>query len=253
MKIIILNIFLIITLYGSILDDWNIYQAQQLSNKKKYQKALLYYQKIEHKNDAIYYNMANLYYYLKQYQNAIVYYNKINKSILAHKKFHNLANCYIKLQEYDKAIEFNTRALISKHDPKTKYNLELAKVRYTNILHKIQQIKKKGIRAGTSVETDEANTFDDNFEIEEAKLGENKPLKEIKSFLGISNLENNNDYENDISVKDTKIDDNKIIVNIKLSEYIQQKWDKKMKTNIKLYTLVIPLFKGDANDSQIPW
>lgn len=253
MKIMILSLFSILTLYGSILDDWNTYHAQQSTNKKEYQKALMFYKKIKHKNDTIYYNIANLYYYLNQYENAISYYTKINSSILMHQKFHNLANCYIKLQEFEKAIEFNKTALTFKVDPKTKYNLELAKVRYSKILHKVQQAKnEQKLRAGTSIEIDEANMFnDDSFEIDESKLSQNKSSKDPKSSLGISNMENTKD--SDIAVKDIETDDNNINANIQLSKYTQQKWDKKMNTNTKLHTLVIPLSKGNANDSSIPW
>lgn len=253
MKAIFLSFVFPVILFGSILDDWYILRANNAIEKKEYEKAIIYYESIENKNDAILFNIGNLYYLSKQYQKAIEYYEKITAENLLHQKYHNLANCYINLVEYEKVIEYNTKALSYKENPKTRYNLELAEVIQAKIMLKQQKQEKNNgeFRAGSTVEIDEANMFDDDsFEIDE-KLTEARPSKDTNSTIGISNMENVQDSE--ITIKDIEKDDQNISSKLQLSQYTEQKWDQKMKKNTTLHTLVIPLEKGKINDSQKPW
>lgn len=253
MRAILISFIFTLSLFSSMLDDWYIFQANNAIEQKKYQKAITYYEKVENKNDTIFFNMGNLYYLSKKYQKAIEYYEKITVDNLLHQKYHNLANCYIKLLEYEKAIEYNTKALSYKENPKTRYNLELAQVIQAKIILKQQKQEKnkEKFRTGRTVEIDEANMFDDNsFEIDE-KLTEASPSKDINSTFGISNMENVEDSE--ITIEDIKSDDQNISSKLQLTQYTEQKWDRKMKTNTTLHTLIIPLKKGKINDSQKPW
>jgi len=125
------NIFLILLFtafsFAKLPNNYSFYKANNLYKSGKYKEAIAIYEKIEPKDDAIYYNIANSYYRLKNYQKAIDYYKLINSQSYNAKKLYNIANAYVQQKNYLKAIIFYRQALKFSKNPKIKENLEYAK------------------------------------------------------------------------------------------------------------------------------
>ena len=252
MKILFIAFF-VSFLNASLIDDFYKYTANSFYEKKEYEKAFEYLEKIENKNEKIFYNQGNILYLQGKYEEAIIYYEKVESLELKHQKNHNIANSYVKLENYERAIEFYSKALEYKKDEKTKFNLELIKLKKEEIDKYNQRdlIKEScPIKSfGSLVELHEETIFDRmNFDEEtplyKAKIDETKENK-------IANITDDNE-QRDIFVDDEnqKIQSKK--TKFELNPYFEQKWDKNIEID-SLKTLMIPLEKGVVSDSEKPW
>ena len=247
-KIVLFFFLLQVFVYGNIKDDLYIYKANSAIENKQNAKAYKYLQKVSNKTDTIYYNMANILSEQKNYKQAIVLYEKIKDTKLQHKVLHNMANSYVELFEYEKAISYYKKSLQLHDNPQTKSNLDLANLEYTKKIQKEKKLKKlkQKFRSGRANEGF-ADDLDDNMELNvtmyESKNDGNKSLvsgiskMDDTSHLGVVIDDNISDEMND-----SKSD---------FSNYVQEKWDNQF--DIKVHTLLIPLEKGNVNDSKKPW
>lgn len=254
-----MKFFLLIILFtmflkaNSLFDDYYIYKGNKFYEKKEYGTALKYLEKIENKNSKIFYNMGNILYIQGKYEEAIEHYEKIEDSTIKHQINHNIANSYVKLKNYEKAIEFYLKALEYKNDEKTKYNLELIKL-------KKEEIDKENQRAlvkescpiksfGSLVELHEDTIFD-KFNFDENKPMYKAKIDETKENI-VSNIKSD-DTQRDIILdkEDTQIESKK--AKFELNPYFEQKWDKNIQED-SLKTLLIPLEKGVISDNKKPW
>lgn len=254
-----MKIFLIILFFGVFLkanvflDDYYVYQTNKFYEKKEYEKAFKYLEKIENKNSKILYNMGNILYIQGKYEEAIEFYEKVKDLELNHQINHNMANSYVKLENYEKAIEFYLKALEYKNDEKTKYNLELIKLKKEEIDKQNQRslIKEScPIKSfGALVEVHE-NTIFDRFDFDE-----NKPMYKAKKDETKENIVSNvkgDDIQRDIilDVENSNIESKK--AKFELNPYFEQKWDKNAEDD-SLKTLLVPLEKGVISDNKKPW
>jgi len=134
-------------LNAGIFDFKDIKSAKEYYEKKKFKKAIEFFEKVanEKKSAQSFYDLANAYYKAKMYKEAIKNYNKVqtpNKE-LERFKLHNLGNSYFKLKNYKKAIEFYEKALKIKEDKDTRFNLELAKKMLKNSQKSTNQNRQK--------------------------------------------------------------------------------------------------------------
>ncbi|CAM3893050.1 tetratricopeptide repeat protein [Arcobacter cloacae] len=254
MKIFLIILFLSIYLKANVfLDDFYSYQANKFYEKKEYETTLKYLEKIENKNSKIFYSMGNILYIQGKYEEAIDYYEKVKDLELKHQINHNMANSYVKLQNYEKAIEFYKKALEYKNDEKTKYNLELIKL-------KKEEIDKENQRSliketcpvksfGALVELHEDTIFD-RFNFDEDKPMYKAKIDETKENI-VSNIKSD-DMQRDIVLdeKDNNIKSQK--AKFELNPYFEQKWDKNIQED-SLKTLFVPLEKGVISDNKKPW
>lgn len=254
MRIFLIILFLSIFLKANVfLDDYYIYQTNKFYEKKEYEKALKYLEKIENKNSKIFYNMGNILYIQGKYEEAIDYYEKVKDLELKHQINHNMANSYVKLQNYEKAIEFYKKALEYKNDEKTKYNLELIKLKKEEIDKENQRILIKEscpVKSfGTLVELHEETIFD-KFDFDEDKPMYKAKIDETKENI-VSNIKTD-DTQRDILLdeKDNNIKSQK--AKFELNPYFEQKWDKNIQED-SLKTLLVPLEKGVISDNKKPW
>lgn len=252
MKILFV-IFLATFLNANIFDDFYIYKSNKSYENKDYKSSFNYLNNIKDKNDKVFYNQGNILYLQGKYEEAIDYYEKVKDLELKHQINHNIANSYVKLQNYEKAIEFYNKALEYKKDEKTKFNLELSKLKKYEIDEKNQRdlVKEScSIKSfGSLLELNE-NTifdrmnFDENITLYEAKIDQNKENKvsntiddDIKRTIIIE------DENNKIKTKNAKFE---------LNSYFEQKWDKNIQIDSS-NTLIVPLEKGVVHDSKKPW
>lgn len=252
MKILFV-IFLATFLNANIFDDFYIYKSNKSYENKDYKSSFNYLNNIKDKNDKVFYNQGNILYLQEKYEEAIDYYEKVKDLELKHQINHNIANSYVKLQNYEKAIEYYIKALEYKKDEKTKFNLELSKLKKYEIDKKNQRdlvkescsIKSFGSLLELHEDTifDRMN-FDENTTLYEAKINENKENKvsntiddDIKRTIIIE------DENNKIKTKNAKFE---------LNSYFEQKWDKNAQIDSS-NTLIVPLEKGVVHDSKKPW
>jgi tetratricopeptide (TPR) repeat protein len=247
-KIVFLILSLHLLLFGNIMDDYYIYQAQNAINNKQFTKAYKYYEQVSQKSDQVYYNMGNILSEQKNYKQAIVYYEKVKENKLHYKALHNMANSYVKLFEYEKAIEVYTKSLTLHTDPKTKYNLDLAKLEYSKKMEEEKKLKKlnQKFRSGKANEGF-ADEFDDSEELNITMY--EKEYDENRSFIsGLSKM----DIDINLGIKIDENDSNETNSSkTDFSNYVQNKWDNKF--DIKVHTLLIPFEKGNVDDSKKPW
>ena len=254
MKNLILILFISNYLNASFMDDYYIYNANKYLQKKEYKLSFDYYNKIEKKDDNIIYNMANILYFLKDYEEAILYYKKIKNINLSHQVNHNIANCYAKLQDYDNAILHYKKALFFKDNEKTKYNLDLSKLKKEEIENQNKKIlSNKQIcpvrEIGAILELNEETIFD---YIE--------PKEDVEMFLAKENKNKQNEISNviddnlqrDIYLEENfKKEEESKNTTFKFNPYFEQKWDNNINNSPK--TLIIPLEKGVVNDDKNSW
>jgi len=241
-------------LQADILDDYYLFKGNDFLEDNKYELSLANFEKIKNKNDKIFYNMANILYILEEHDKAIIYYKKVKDISLLHQVNHNMANTYAKLEDFEQVISYNEKALNYKKDEKTKFNLELARLK--NLYTEKSTLKDKTYKnktfldkKGKLFETNKDTLFEDSDFDEDTLLSESKRKK------------NNNDIE--IGVFDYQ--DENILIKEKLEEldsnennkllfntYFEQKWNKSININ-KTNTLLIPLEKGIINDNKKPW
>lgn len=247
-KIVFFVLSLHLLLFGNVMDDYYIYQAQNSIKNKEFTKAYQYYEQVSQKNDQIYYNMGNILSEQKNYKHAIEYYKKVKEKKLLQKALYNMANSYLQLFEYEKAIELYTNLLTLYTDPKAKYNLDLAKLEYSKIIQEEKKLKKlnQKFRSGKANEGF-ADEFDDTEELN-ITMYENE-YDENRSFIsGLSNM----DIDINLGIKIDENESNETNSSkTDFSNYVQNKWDNKF--DIKVHTLLIPFEKGNVDDSKKPW
>lgn len=254
-----MKFFLLIILFtiflkaNSFFDDYYIYQTNKFYEKKEYEKALKYLEKIENKNSKIFYNMGNILYIQGKYEEAIDYYEKVKDLELNHQINHNIANAYVKLKNYEKAIEFYKKALEYKNDEKTKYNLELIKLKKEEIDKENQRslIKEScPVKSfGALVELHEDTIFN-KFDFDENNPMYKAKIDETKENI-VSNIKSN-DTQRDIILDDKNIQIKSQKAKFELNAYFEQKWEKNVQED-SLKTLLIPLEKGVISDNKKPW
>lgn len=251
MKIFILILFIYNYLNASFFDDYYIYNANKYLQKKEYKLSFDYYNKIENKDDNIIYNMGNILYFLGNYEEAILYYKKVKNSSLFHQVNHNIANCYIKLDDYDNAIVHYNKALFFKDDEKTKYNLNLSKLKKQELEDQFKrELSNKQMcpvrEIGAILELNEETIFDYIEPKEDVKMfsaKENKNKENVISSVIDDNL------QRDIYLEENfKKEDGSKNSTFKFNPYFQQKWDNNINDSSK--TLIIPLEKGLINDAK---
>lgn len=110
------------------LDFQRIEKAQELYEKKEYEKSAKSFSKLGNNPQALY-NMANALYKSDKYEEAIDVYSKVvsDDKNLELNKLYNIGNSYVKLNKLQNAKEFYEKALKIKEDQQTKENLELVK------------------------------------------------------------------------------------------------------------------------------
>lgn len=247
-KIVFFFFVLQVLLYGDIKDDFYMYKANNAIENKEYKKAYKYLQKVSNKTDTIYYNMANILGEQKNYKQAIVLYEKVKDTRLQHKALHNMANSYVELLEYEKAIFLYKSSLKLHNNPQTQFNLDLAKLEYTKKIQEEKNLKKlnQKFRSGRANEGF-ADELDDNMELN-VTMYESKYDENASSLSGVSKM----DDSSNLGVKiDENISDETNNSQSGFSNYVQDKWDNQF--DIKVHTLLIPLEKGNVNDSKKPW
>ena len=252
MKIIFLFFLYASILYGTILDDYHLYQAGESLKEQKYENAILHYEKIENKTAEVYYNLGNLYYLQGKYQKAIKFYLLVKKQSLEFKKLHNLGNCYVKLHQLNKAVMNYKKALLVQQDDTTRKNLLIVEQEQAKLLKK-NVAKNKKSKKGNRFEG--KSDFEDDTVSKEGKYSKNNTNKLSQNERII---QNSIQQEQKISPKSTnqemtlKWKKNDLI---KLNnEIIVRKWEKIIE-NRKLNTLLIPLNDEGEGYEKIdtPW
>ena len=264
MKNIVFVLFLSISLFANIFDDYNIINAQKSYEQKDYEKALIYLNKIKKQDSKVFYNRGNTLYKLKRYEDAINEYLKVLDVNLMHSVNHNIANAYLNLkneneeeniENLNKAIEFYNKALVYKDDEKTVYNLEMT-IQKQKLLNERQirdlnenvcEIQRKGL-----IEELTRNTLFDFYEIDEKiKLFEDKQT-------GLGTLNENSKITKDDKNREIYIDDKLRVKEelgkkvFKMNSYFDEKYDNV--TEIKdAKTLVVPMQKGIVDDEKKAW
>jgi len=106
----------------------HIEKANELYEKKEYEKASDSYRKVSTNNHSLY-NLANSLYKEEKYQEAIELYSQIitTDEKLESQKLHNLGNSYVKINDLEKAKEMYEKSLNISYDKETKENLERVK------------------------------------------------------------------------------------------------------------------------------
>jgi tetratricopeptide (TPR) repeat protein len=246
-KIIMMFFSFFMLLNASVLDDYYIVKAKLALENKEYNKANSYYEKIENKTDTIYYNMGTILSHQKNFHGAIEYYKKVQNKDIKHKALFNMANSYVALYEYEKAIELFKKSLELSKDVKVQFNLDMAlleqiKHRESQTLTKMDKKFRKGRANEGIADLLDGDISELNVTLYENELDENRSL-----FSGLSN----NKFENTLGIKieENLSEDNSSKTDF--SNYVQDKWENKF--DIKVHTLLIPLSKGEVNDSKKPW
>lgn len=237
---------------NSFFDDYYIYQSNKFYDKKEYSQALKNLQKIENKNSTVFYNIGNVFYKLGKYEEAIKSYEKVEDSKLSHQKNHNIGNCYIKLENYDKAINHYEIALKFKNDEKSRFNLELSKLKKEELLKKrkrklvTQTCSVKSF--GKTVELREDTIFD--------RLGFDENIPMIKAKIDKNHKNKVSNTIDEEIKRDIMIDEKKELkgekTKVAMDLYLEQKWQKRVEKE-SLKTLIIPLEKGFVNDDKKSW
>jgi Ca-activated chloride channel family protein len=246
-------------LCGNIIDDINIYQANQLLDKKEYQKAYDTLDNISNKSDKIYYNMANTLYKQGKYKEAIKNYDKVKQTSLNYKKLHNLGNSYAKLKDYDKAIKSYEEALRVKNDKDTKYNLNLIKKKQQQDKEQKnkkdkKQKDKKDKNQNQKKDGDNKKSKDKKSKKKEENGEKKKDIKEKKDNISKNHQENKKKKIEDVKKDENNTTTQETLKNTDLS-HLEEKKYQKLLNNRELNTLLIPLkTKGDKNAQDIaPW
>ena len=242
---------------AAILDQFYLFQAQVAYKQNNLKESLDYYNKIESKSNHILYNMGNILYKQKKYQDAILKYEKIDINNLNYKTLHNLGNSYAKLSKFKIAINFYKQALNIENNNDTRQNL--------NLLIKIQKLKKmkdnkkskKKEMTDKKIKGSENNvdSFDDIY-FEDKVSGNIKNKKIIIYKNNISQLKSKN-IDEEYSLKDDKIiKKNRTYndINEDFSKLEEIKWDKSL-NNRGMNSLIIPLTKKGTQDetNKYPW
>lgn len=250
-----LVLFLQNSMFASFLeDDIYLYKANRALENNEYKKVLDFYKKIKNKNDAIYFNMANIYYKLNNFSKAIKLAKKIKQTKLLNKAFHLMGNAYARSFEYDKAIAYYKKSLELKVNEKIKYNFHMVQVQRALLLEnqKLREKRDLKMRKGKDFESENAQFFDEAFDLDNFDL--NMSLSEDKKEKNISNetalVLSKNDIQYSIKIEKNNSEEFNSST-IDFSNYLQQKWDNKLQ--LKVHTLLIPLEKGNINDSKKPW
>ncbi len=91
-------------------DEEIFLRGNQLYNQEKYADALSSYQRINKKNNAVWYNMGNSFYMLHDYYNAYAYWCKAAQSCSTAQYKMAMANIATVEQKLNKTLTFNRRA-----------------------------------------------------------------------------------------------------------------------------------------------
>lgn len=166
----------------------HIDKANELYEKKEYEKASDSYRKVNSNNQSLY-NLANSLYKENKYQEAIDLYSQIvtTDEVLESQKLHNLGNSYVKINDLEKAKEMYEKSLKISSDKQTQENLDRVK--------KALEEKKKKQEDQKDNKENKEDKQDDQKENE--KQDENKDAsKEDESKSENQNDESQQDEEN---------------------------------------------------------
>jgi len=110
-----------------LLDWYYIDEGKRLYHMREYEKAIIYFDKIDSKSMQIKLNIANSYYQSKQYKKAInIYYElKTKNPKIKQLIYFKLGNSFAMLKDYAKAKENYTLSLQLKKDEDTIHNLRV--------------------------------------------------------------------------------------------------------------------------------
>jgi len=250
-----LALFLQNSMFASFLeDDIYLYKANRALENKEYKKVLDFYKKIKNKNDAIYFNMANIYYKLNNFSQAILLAKKIKQTKLLNKAFHLMGNAYARNFEYKKAIAYYKKSLQLNGNERIKYNFHMVQVQLQLLLEneKLREKRDQKMRKGKNFESENAQFFDEAFDLDNFDL--NMSLSEDEKEKNTSNettlVLSKNDIQYSIKIEENNSEEFNSST-MDFSNYLQQKWDNKLQ--LKVHTLLIPLEKGNIDDSKKPW
>ena len=246
MKIIFFTISFVTLLFSNILDHYFIIEAHKQYEDKDYHEALLYSNKIEDKDDSIYYNIGNIYYRLKKYEKALMSYRYISDAKLNFEKQYNMANCYAMLNRYNDAIIYYRSALRFKDDTDTKENLNIVlakqkdlkeKEKHKELIDRDNKLFSFMDRLGSSMMDKDSNKGKNRFNNSKS----DKKVIAIKKDNITNNITKhiNNKIKNQIDLKeDIKISKEQQTT---LTTDQERKYSKLLKDK-KIRTLLIPMF-----------
>ncbi len=254
MKIVLSLLFLSMTLFGNIFEDFNIYNAQKEYEKQNYEKAFGHLSNIKKKDSKVYYNLGNTLYKMGKYEEAILEYSKVTNKDMQHIVNHNIANCHLKLENYEKAVEFYNKALVFKNDERTVYNLEMTKQKQKSLNDReirdlnenVCEIQRKGIFEELKIDS-----IFDFYEIDEnIKLFEDEQtgISTKNENSKITNNESNEIYLDDKEKTKEELGKKEF----KMNSYFDKKYDNNLDLKDSK-TLIVPMEKGIINDNKKAW
>ena len=117
-------------------------------------------------------------YRAKKYQQAIINYEKLSHLSKTQEaaKLHNIGNCYFKIKDYKKAIKYYQKSLKNSFNKDTKFNLELAK----KMLKKQSKKQKQKSKNHHQNKTNSQNSKSKNQNKKNQNLYNKTTLKKIK-------------------------------------------------------------------------
>ncbi len=180
MKILILFIAAIY-LNAGIFDFMDIKKAKEAYEKKDYQKAAAYYEKLAKDGDAnALFNLADSYYKAGEYKKALENFQKVNDKKLEFKKLHNMGNTYARLGKIDEAIGSYEKALKIKEDEDTRFNYELLKKKKERQKKKNEKQKEQNKKERQKDQKENKRNENKKKSDEQKKEGDQKDKKDRK-------------------------------------------------------------------------
>jgi len=242
MKRILFFILLHCSLFAAYLDGFYLYKAMDEYKNRDYKKALENFSKVEERDEQILYNIANTLYRLGRYSEAIEFYEKLRSVELNFKKFYNIGNSYVGMKECENGIKYYKLALNIQESEAAKYNIELCE-QWLDEERKKRNILERGEGKGesdTELKEGEAQIIEFETEEKETTTQVDSTKKEVAIEEGQREAEN----QEELRTKGGGA--------MMMSQYQQQKWDKKI-VDEEIETLLIPFEKGEIPDAKKPW
>jgi len=179
----------------------HIDKANELYEKKEYEKASDSYRKVATNNESLY-NLANSLYKEKKYQEAVDLYSQIitTDEMLESQKLHNLGNSYVQMNNLEKAKEMYEKSLNISHDKETQENLERVK---KALEEKKQDTKEQNNKNDSKENQDNQQEKKENKSDQEQNKNDQQQNKKQNS----QNEEQKSDNNNDDAVDDEKNQD----------------------------------------------